>query len=134
MGQTVTAAGPAPVLSIDTWPAVKVSPGVGDQDVVGLLVGLEGPAPEALGVDREALQRAGFDGETGSALAAATALARDLANSPHNHLSASGSLTWRRTSAPAEAWTSRCPASRSCSNSVAVGSSASTQAAPSLRG
>lgn len=56
MGRTANAAVPTPVLSIDTWPAVEVSPGVGDQDVVGLLVGLEGPAPEALDIDGEALQ------------------------------------------------------------------------------
>ena len=69
--------------------------------------------------------------ERGKALAAATQLARDLANTPHSHLNATAPRRGgRRSSAPNAGWRSRCSARTPSSRWAAAACSASTRAAP----
>ena len=72
--------------------------------------------------------------ERGRALAAATQLARDLANTPHSHLTASHARRRRRRRSAASAasrW--RCSTRTRWSSWAAAACSASTRAAPSRR-
>jgi hypothetical protein len=72
MSQTTIAASPPQVLAIESWPKVQVTSDVGDQAVVGVVVGSDGAVPELLGLDREAMRIAGFEGGLGSAWAITT--------------------------------------------------------------
>ena len=66
------------VPGVDDLEAITVSPGTGGADAVGFVVSATGDAPAGLGLGRDALEHAGFDGGAGETLVVPRAAGAEL--------------------------------------------------------